>query len=296
MNFSELKGNIFFDGKFIASKNAKIHVLNHSLHFATSVFEGIAVYNFKPLFLQDHYERLVKSSKLMELKFNLSKKKFENICYTLIKTNNIDLGYIRPIIFRSSHSMSPDTSLCRSLIAIAAWKWGKLFNKKGISLIVSKYPKLNKNIFPIEAKSSGSYQSSVISKIVAKRKGFDDCLMLDINKNIAETTACNIFWIKKNIIYTPKESAILNGITRKAIFEICKKEKIKIMIGNYKLNHILSAKCVFASGTAAEIQLISKINKKKYSLKSEITDKLISKYSKLKKVCPSSVRQIKKII
>ena len=100
--------------------------------------------------------------------------------------------------------MSPDTSLCRSLIAIAAWKWGKLFNKKGISLIVSKYPKLNKKIFPIEAKSSGSYQSSVISKIVAKRKGFDDCLMLDINKNIAETTACNIFWINLRRGYRPQ--------------------------------------------------------------------------------------------
>ena len=223
MDFSKLKGKIFFDGKFIKNSEAKIHVLNHSLHFATSVFEGIAVYNSKPLFLYDHYKRLVQSCKLMELKFQLSKKKFQTICYNLIKINDIDFGYVRPIVFRSSHSMSPDTSLCNSVIAIAAWKWGKLYNKKGISLTTTKYPKLNKNIFPIEAKSSGSYQSSVISKLMQK-KGFDDCLMLDTDKNIAETTACNIFGLKK-IIYTPKNSAILNGITRKAIFEICKKEK-----------------------------------------------------------------------
>tara|TARA_B100000795_G_scaffold200610_1_gene154392 strand:- start:396 stop:923 length:528 start_codon:yes stop_codon:yes gene_type:complete len=170
MNFSKIPGKIFFNGKFIKSDTAKIHVLNHSLHFSTSVFEGIAVYNFKPLFLTEHFKRLVRSSELMKLKLSLNKEKFEKICNNLIKINNIDFGYIRPIIFRSSHSMSPDTKLCKSLIAIATWKWGKLFKKNGISLTISKYPKLNKAIFPIEAKSSGSYQSSVISKIDANEK------------------------------------------------------------------------------------------------------------------------------
>jgi branched-chain amino acid aminotransferase len=296
MDFSKIPGKIFFNGSFIKSRNAKIHVLNHSLHFASSVFEGIAVYNFKPLFIDDHYKRFVRSSRLMKLKLNLNQKSFEKICNRLIKINNIDFGYLRPILFRSSHSMSPDTNLCKTLISIAAWKWGKLFKKKGISLTVTKYPKLNKNIFPIEAKSSGSYQSSIISKIDAKKKGFDDCLMLDTKKFVAETSACNIFWIKKNIVYTPKENSILNGITRKCILEICKKEKIKTKIGNFNLAHILSADNVFATGTAAEIQLVSKLNLKKYSLKSNIIDLLNQKYEAIKFKCPAGINDVKKIV
>ena len=94
--------------------------------------------------------------------------------------------------------MSPETKNCVTQIAIATWSWPKLFgNSNGISMTMSKYPKLNKSIYPIEAKSSGSYQISVISRVDASKKKFDDCLMLDINNNVAESSACNIFWIKK---------------------------------------------------------------------------------------------------
>ena len=296
MDFSEIPGKIYFQGKFIPSKKARIHVLNHSLHFATSVFEGIAVYNYKPLFLNDHFRRFQKSSELMNLSLDIKIKKFKTICDKLIKYNKIDNGYIRPILFRSNHSMSPDTTNCKSILAIASWKWGKLFKKDGISLKISKYPKLNKKIFPIEAKSSGSYQSSVISKIEANKLGYDDCLMLDVDDNIAETTACNIFWVKNNVIYTPKENSILNGITRKCILEICKKKKIKVKIGNYKLKNILKSDNVFATGTAAEIQKITKIEKKKYILNSKITNHLINCYEKVKNKCPNNIFEIRKIL
>lgn len=296
MDFSKIPGKIYFQGKFVQSKKANIHILNHSLHFATSVFEGIAVYNYRPLLLNEHFKRLQKSSKLMSLSLEIKFKKFENICKKLIKYNKIDNGYIRPILFRSNHSMSPDTNLCKSILGIAAWKWGKLFTKNGISLKISKYPKLNKKIFPIEAKSSGSYQSSVISKVHANKLGYDDCLMLDVKKNIAETTACNIFWIKKGIIYTPREHSILNGITRKCILEICKKRKIKVKIGNYKFKNILKAESVFATGTAAEIQKISKIENKKYSLNSQIINDLKNCYNIVKNKCPNDIYELRKIL
>ena len=153
MDFSKLSGQIFYHNKFIKHRDAKIHVLNHSLHFAGSVFEGIAVYNSKPLFLNDHYLRLKKSSKLMKLVLHINLNSFKKICESLIKKNKIKNGYIRPIIFRSSHSMSPETAKCNSILVIATWNWGKLFKKKGIKINISKYPKLNKSIFPIEAKS-----------------------------------------------------------------------------------------------------------------------------------------------
>ena len=293
MDFSKLNGKIFFENKFIDSKKAKIHVLNHSLHFSAAVFDGIRVYNKKTLFLSEHLDRFYFSAKLMELTINLKKSKLISTINKLIKLNKIKDGYIRPIIFRSSHSMSPDTSNCKSIIAIAAWKWGTLFNaEKGITLMLSRYPRLNKSIFPIHAKSSGSYQVTVVSRVDARKKKFDDCLMLDIKGNVAESTACNVFWIKNSIIYTPKDHSILQGITRKAVIEICKKNKIRVNIGNFKLKNILNADHVFVTGTAAEIQTVRKINKKNYKTNSKIIDLIKDNYNEIKTKSPLTISKI----
>lgn len=293
MDFSKLKGKIFYKNKFINARKANIHVLNHSLHFSSSVFEGIRVYNKKPLFLSEHLDRLYISSKLMELKVDINKKQLTSIIEKLIKINKINDGYVRPIVFRSSHSMSPETKNCKSMIAIAAWKWGTLFNMdKGISLMLAKYPKLNKSIFPIHAKSSGSYQVAVISRVEADKRRFDDCLMLDVNGNVAESTACNIFWIKNSTVYTPKEHSILQGITRKAVMKICRKNKIRLCIGDFKLKNILSADNVFVTGTAAEIQTVRKIKNKNYKIDSKIIKLIKDNYNKIKLKSPLTTSKI----
>jgi branched-chain amino acid aminotransferase len=293
MDFSKLNNQIYFENKFVKAEKAKIHVLNHSLHFASSVFEGIRVYNSKSLFLNDHIDRLFLSAKLMGLKKTVTKKKLERIIKKLIKVNKIKDGYIRPIIFRSSHSMSPETFSCKSLLAIAVWEWGKLFGKdKGIKLNISKFPKLNNKVYPMQAKSSGSYQTSVISRIDSHKKKYDDCLMLDLKGNIAESSACNIFWVKKNKLYTSKEHSILNGITRKAVIKICEKNKIKHEVGDFKLNHFLKADSIFLTGTAAEIQPIRKVLKHKFNINCEIIKFLKIEYDKLKIDCPKKIDKI----
>ena len=293
MDFSKLNGKIYLENKFVDSKKAKIHILNHSLHFASSVFEGIRVYKKRVLFLEDHMKRLIRSSKIMSLNLNHSLKRLNELTFLIIKKNKIDDGYIRPLVFRSSHSMSPEASDCKTQVALAAWKWKNLFdNENGIKLNLSKYPKLNSNIYPIEAKSSGSYQTSVISKIYSKKKGFDDSLMLDLKDNIAETTACNIFWIKDNKVYTPKKHSILNGITRQAVLELCRIKKIKVAIDNFKLRHLKNAECVFLTGTAAEIQFVKKIDKSKF-IKNNIFYELKNCYEIIKKNPPLKISQIK---
>ena len=295
MDFSKLKGAIYFNGKFIDSKKAKIHVLNHSLHFASSIFEGIGVYNGKPLFLKEHMMRLERSAKIMRLSMPLAVSKLEIISRQLIKKNKIKDGYIRPIIYRSSHSMSPETKLCKSQIAIAAWKWGKLFNKSALSLAISKYPKLNSKIYPINAKSSGSYQTSVLARADLEKTKFDDCLMIDLKGNIAETSACNIFWIKNQKVFTPLSHSILDGITRRCIIKLCKLNKINLSINNYKLDKIYSADSVFTTGTAAEIQIINKIKNKKFDVNSKIVQFLIKKYQSIKNSGPNLISDINKI-
>ena len=295
MDFSKLKGAIYFNGKFIDSKKAKIHVLNHSLHFASSIFEGIGVYNGKPLFLKEHLLRLKRSAKIMRLSMPTSVNKLEIISRQLVKKNKIENGYIRPIIYRSSHSMSPETKLCKSEIAIAAWKWGKLFDKPALSLEISKYPKLNYKIYPINAKSSGSYQTSVLARADLEKTKFDDCLMVDLKGNIAETSACNIFWIKNEKVYTPLTHSILDGVTRRCIIKLCKMNRINISINNYKLNKIYNADSVFTTGTAAEIQIIDKIKNQKFDVNSKIIQFLIEKYQFIKNAGPNLISDIKKI-
>ena len=289
MDFSKLSGKIYFINKFINVKNAKIHVLNHSLHFASSIFEGIGVYDGKPLFLKEHMLRLKRSAEVMKLTMNHSINELEKISRQLVKKNKIINGYIRPIIFRSSHSMSPETKLCKSQIAIAAWTWGKLFTKSALSLEISKYPKLNEKIYPINAKSSGSYQTSVLARADLEKTNFDDCLMLDLKGYIAETSACNIFWVKKDVLYTPKEHSILNGITRRCIIRLCKINDIKLKIGNYKLKDLYAADSAFMTGTAAEIQLIRNIKNKRFNNKSKIIIFLKKEYENIKKTGPNLI-------
>ena len=294
MDFSKLKGTIYFNNRYLPSKKANIHVLNHSLHFATSVFEGIAVYNSKPFLSDDHFKRLIKSAKLMKLKFDKNINELEIIANNLIKKNKIKNGYIRPIIFRSENSMSPDTKECKTRFAMATWEWGTLFKKNYISLDISRWPKLSYKEFPIAAKSSGSYQASVISRQELNKRKFDDCIMLDLKGNIAESTACNIFWIKKNTVYTPKSHSILDGITRRAVIEIAKKNKIKIIIGDYKVKDILSSDGVFLTGTAAEIQEVCRIKNTYVGKRSIILKKIKNEFKDILKKNFKNLKQISK--
>lgn len=230
----------------------------------------------------------------MRLNILYTKKEVENICRKILKINNINNGYIRPLVFRSNHSMSPDTKNCKSLLAIAAWEWGKLFEKDSLSLSISNYPKLRNDIYPSEAKSSGSYQISVIERSKLEKTNYDDCLMLDLNKNVAETSACNIFWLKDNTIFTPLEHSILNGITRQCIIKLCEIHNIKLRINNYKLEKLLNAESVFITGTAAEIQKIGKIKKKKFNTNSKIIDFLKEQYEFIKIKGPNKINDLKK--
>ena len=292
MDFSSIPGQIYLDNKFVKSKNAVIHVLTHSLHFAGSVFEGIGVYNRKPLLMREHYLRLLLSAKLIGIKPNKTLQQLEKISFQLIKKNKIFNGYIRPIFFRSAHSMSPDTKNCKTRLAIAAWNWSKLYGDEGVKLNYSKWPKLNEKIFPISAKSSASYQTSVIEKINSDKRGFHDAVTLDLNDGVAETTACNIFWIKKNVIFTPQTHSILNGITRRVVIKLAKKLKFKIKIGNFKRKDLLNAENVFVTATQTENKPVKKIEKKNFKTTSNILSILKFEYEKIKKKGPNLISRI----
>jgi branched-chain amino acid aminotransferase len=292
LDFSKLKGKIYINNSFRDNILAKIHPLNHSLHFSGAVFEGIRVYNKKILFLKDHIDRLFCSAELMKLELNIKKSKVIRVCERIIELNKISDGYIRPIVFRSSHSMSPDISKCKSEIIIAAWHWGNLYNNNGLKITLSKYFKIDNKFFPITAKSSASYQGSLLSKEIARRNGFEDILLLDRFGFVRETSACNIFWIKKNIVYTPNIKNILNGITRQCIINICKKYNIRIKEGDFKLRSLINADNMFVTGTATEIMSIKCLDKKIFKNDSEILSLIKKIYDKIKVTGVKAVQSI----
>ena len=293
LDFSKVKGKAFLNGKFVDNKKAFFHFLNHSLHFSGSVFEGIRVYNHKPLFLIDHIDRLKTSCNLMLLKDSFSNSKLVKVCEELVNINNIKDGYIRPIVFRSSDSMSPAINNCKSNLAIACWKWANLFGKKKIKIETASLKKVDDNFFPVAAKSSASYQSAILAKEISRKKGFDDVLFLDLQNNVSETSACNIFWINNKKVFTPSSKNILNGITRQAVIKICKKYlNIEVIKGNFNIKEIYKAQSFFITGTATEIKNVSKLNKVKFSQNNKIFDEIKKIYDEKKILGIKSVEDI----
>ncbi len=281
MNFEEICKIIFLKNKYLKSKDSQIHVLSHSLHFSSSVFEGIRVYNKKPFFLEEHVDRLFRSCAIMGLNLNLRKIQVIDICNEVVKKNKLNNGYIRPIVFRGAQSMAPDTKNCEVLLSVAAWRWDAFYKNSSLKLTLAKWKKPGPDTSPVAAKSSGSYQILTLAKNEAMKKGFDDVVMLDYKNYVAESSSCNIFWFKDEMVFTPTTKCSLAGITRKIVLNILKNEKINYKVGNFRINELINSEEVFLTGTASEIVNVCQIDKKKFK-KKKFTEFLKTRFDLLK--------------
>jgi|TARA_B110000027_G_C16122045_1_gene303712 branched-chain amino acid aminotransferase len=285
IEFDKLKESIWYNGKFVPCKNAKTHVLDHSIHFASAVFEGIRVYNHKPFKLDEHLVRFYKSAKLLDYKINYSKNDIKYACLQLIKKNKIKNGYIRPLSWRTTGSMAPHAIGVKTSTIIAIWEWPTYYSEdaksKGIKLTLSNWKRPSNDSAPTQSKCSGVYQICTLAKHDSFRKGFDDALMLDYRNYIAETTSSNIFFVFKDKIITPKPDCFLNGITRQAVIKISKKIGVKVYEKHLGLKDIKKATECFITGTAAEITPVRSIDKLKFNIKKNIiTIKLYNNFIK----------------
>ena len=285
INFEKLKNIVWFNGKFIPCNKAKTHVLDHSLHFASSIFEGIRIYNFKPFKIKEHLKRYYISAKILDIKIPYKPQYLEKVCYSLIKKNKIKDGYIRPLSWRGTGSMSPHSINLKIKTVIAIWKWPTYYSsearKKGISLHITKWKRPSNESAPTQSKCSGLYQICTLAKNEAFRKGYDDALMLDYRNYIAETTSSNIFFVFNNKVITPIADCFLNGITRKHVIKICSKLKLKVIEKHITKKEIMRASECFVTGTAAEITPVNKIGKLNYKIfEKSITQKIYSEFQK----------------
>lgn len=275
--FDKRSGKIWFNNELVDWPSAKVHVLNHGLHYASCVFEGERVYDGNIFKLSEHTERLFHSAKRMEIQIPYSQSEINQACNQIVSVQNVKNGYVRPVVWRGSEMMAISAQKNKTNIAIATWEWGSYFDPKlklkGIKLNISKWRRPNPNSVPWDTKASGLYMICTLSKHEAESQGFTDSLMLDHEGNIAEATGANIFFKdKEGSLHTPIPDSFLDGITRRCVIDLAKSKKIKVIERKIKPAEMSNFVGCFLTGTAAEITPVSQIDKFNFSVCNIIVD------------------------
>jgi branched-chain amino acid aminotransferase len=281
--FDNRDGVIWLNGKFVEWRHANVHVLNHGLHYASCVFEGLRIYNGKIFKLDEHTERLFKSAKILDLDIPYNYQEVVDISKQIILKQNISDGYLRPVVWRGSEMMAISAKKGSTNLAIAAWEWPSYFSPKklleGIKLNVSKWLRPSPESAPTDSKAAGLYMICSLSKHEAEKLGFDDALMLDYRGYVAEATGANIFFVKENELFTPLADCFLNGITRQTVIEIAQENNIKVHERHFELDFLKTCDEVFLTGTAVEITPVSSIKQFNFEER-KLTKFLISEFKK----------------
>ena len=275
--YDKRTGKIWFNGETVNWQDAKIHVLNHGLHYASCVFEGERVYDGEIFKLEEHTDRLFYSADRLGIKVPFTKNEINEACKKIILIQKVKNGYVRPVIWRGSEMMAISAQKNKVNVAIASWEWGSYFDPKlkidGIKLNISKWRRPAPNTIPWDTKAAGLYMICTLSKHEAEAQGFTDSMMLDYEGNVAEATGANIFFkTKDNELHTPIPDSFLDGITRRAVIEIAKMKKIKVVERKIKPEEMKNFVGCFLTGTAAEITPVSQISDYNFKVCETIKD------------------------
>ena len=279
--FDNREGFIWMNGSVLEWNQAKIHVLNHGLHYGSCVFEGIRVYNRKIFKLKEHIERLFFSAKILDLDIPYKHEELIEFTELIVKKQNIEDGYIRPVVWRGSEMMAISSKEASINIAIAAWKWPSYFSPEkilqGINMSIAEWKRPPPECAPTNSKAAGLYMICSLSKHKAELNGFDDALMLDYRNFIAEATGANIFFVKNKKIFTPIADCFLDGITRKTVIEIANNIGIEVEEKHLEVNFMKDCSEAFLTGTAVEITPINRVDDYKFSDR-DVTKLLIKEF------------------
>ena len=283
--YDKRSGKIWFNGAAVEWAKANIHVLNHGLHYASCVFEGVRVYDGEIFKLEEHTERLFYSAKRMGIEVPYRQKEINDASKNIVNIQKVRNGYLRPVIWRGSEMMAISAQKNKIHVAIATWEWGSYFDPKlklkGIKLNISSWRRPNPNSVPWDTKAAGLYMICTLSKHEAESQGFTDSLMLDHEGNIAEATGANIFF-KNDLgeLHTPIPDSFLDGITRREVIKIAKEKGINVIERKIQPEEMKSFSGCFLTGTAAEITPVSQINDYSFKICNVISD-LITSYQTL---------------
>jgi branched-chain amino acid aminotransferase len=263
-------GKIWFDGKLVEWRDAKIHVLTHTLHYGCGAFEGVRAYNTvngTAIFrLQDHTERLLNSAKILRMNVPFTAEQINAAQLEVVRVNKLQSCYIRPLTWIGDKKLGVSPKGNTIHLMVAAWEWGAYLGeeglKRGIRVKTSSYSRHHVNITMTQAKAVSNYSNSILANMEATEDGYDEALLLDTAGFVAEGAGENIFIIKGGVIYTPDLSAgALNGITRNTVLHIAKDLGLEVVQKRITRDEVYIADEAFFTGTAAEVTPIRELDR-----------------------------------
>ncbi|KOR33249.1 branched-chain amino acid aminotransferase [Achromatium sp. WMS3] len=261
-------GLIWFDGEMLPWREAKVHVLTHTLHYGMGVFEGVRAYHTKNgtgIFrLLEHTNRLFNSAHILGMKLPYDHDTISAAQLAVVKENKLQTAYIRPLCFYGSESMGLRADNLKVHCMVATWDWGTYLGednlKKGIRIRVSSFTRHHVNITMCRAKANGNYMNSMLALQDALRDGYDEALLLDSEGYVMEGSGENIFIVKNGIVYTPDLTSALDGITRNTIIDLAAEQGLKVIERRITRDEVYIADEAFFTGTAAEVTPIREID------------------------------------
>jgi branched-chain amino acid aminotransferase len=262
MSFADRDGQIWMDGEMVPWRDAKVHVLTHSLHYGMGVFEGVRAYKTRDkgtcIFrLKEHTDRLFRSAHIMGMNMPFDKATLNQAQKDVVRLNGLEEGYLRPIAFLGSEGMGLRADNLRTHVVVAAWEWPSYMDPeardRGIKVRTSSYTRHHVNISMCKAKATGNYINSLLALREAIESGAEEALLLDNEGYVAEGSGENFFMIRDNTIYTPELTSCLEGITRDSIFVLAAELGYTIRERRITRDEVYVADEAFFTGTAAEV-------------------------------------------
>ena len=286
MSMADRDGWIWMDGEFVAWRDAKIHVLTHTLHYGMGVFESVRAYKTgtgTAIFrLKEHTERLLNSAKIFQMKVGFDAATLASVQREVVKRNGLESCYLRPIIWIGSEKLGIATRTNTIHAAVAAWPWGAYLGEegltKGIRVKTSSFSRHHVNVSLVRAKASGYYINSILANQEVTIHGYDEALLLDTEGYVSEGAGENVFIVKKGKIYTPDLASCLDGITRDSVITIARDLGLEVIEKRITRDEMYCADEAFFTGTAAEITPIRELDDRAIGsgTRGPITEKLQS--------------------
>ena len=276
------------DGEMLPWRDAKVHVLTHTLHYGLGVFEGVRAYKTPTgtsIFrLNEHTNRLFESAHILGLTIPFTKEELNEAQVQVFPWNDLEEGYLRPMVFLGSEAMGIRAMDLTVHVSIAAWPWPDYMDpdsrEKGIKVRTSSYTRHHVNITMCKAKSNGNYTNSILALHEALDSGCDEALLLDNEGYVAEGSGENVFLIKDGVLHTPELTSCLAGITRSTVFTLAKELGLQILERRITRDEVYIADEAFFTGTAAEVLPIQSLDGRTIGggSRGPITEKIQSAY------------------
>ncbi|MBX2856354.1 MAG: branched-chain amino acid aminotransferase [Rhodobacteraceae bacterium] len=287
--YDDRDGWIWMDGAFRPWREAKVHVLTHALHYASSVFEGERAYDGVIFESRKHSERLAASAAALGFSLPIPVEQLCELKQEAMAKNGLHDAYIRPVAWRGSEMMGVSAQNNTIHLAIATWEWGAYYGDartKGARLDIAQWRRPAPDTIPCKAKAAGLYMICTLSKHEAEAKGYSDAMMMDHRGYVAEATGANIFFVKGGVVHTPDPDCFLDGITRQTIVRLLRESDIEVVERHIEPQELETFEQCFLTGTAAEVTPVSEIGPYNFEI-GTLTLDMLGKYDRLVRSRPN---------